>query len=1032
MNDDIISVFDNLQVELYGKAEMLITRVELENIKNYDSVTYDFEPGITAISGPNGSGKTTIIESIAYALFDYLPYKKEDFLKRGATKGIVRITFSSAVDGREYTVYRDTANSYYIYDPITKGRLVEQKSQVANWIREHLGIDPRTDLRTLFISTIGVPQGNFTLEFAEQPAKRKIGFDKVLRVEDYQKASEALRPLIKLLDNKANELGNEIARLTLEVSPFDNLVFEEYRLEVLQNNLKIDLTQGEKELHSIRSQIEHLNELHSRIETLRHETQHLESQLEGLEKVKINLVEVVRISEHSYALVQRSVAGYSDYKNALAELGELEPLIIKRDAIRKQLASDEKEAVKIEVLIQSQKEKQKQIEKFKGEILAMTAMIEIQDEIEMRLRELQRELTEISVLSNKLESEEISLKMLRNEFKKLTSMIEEAEAQKEIVAKISELENQKKLIEDRVKKAQVTYEKLLLSKTQIKQSKESIEKLRGEIAILENEIHAGQGVEKIARRLPDLEYEGKNLIEEITIIKTTVQREEKVISEIQDGLCPLLSQKCLNMKEGERLDTFFSLQVNQEKKRMRELERQQENINRRIIDAKNALKKSSQLEAQRVHLERCQQDFSIVQNSLNNLLNEMKSLPKVENDVQALTQELETLNHELRIAREAQMKYQGLGMLKEQLERISDEGLQKKSYLNQIREILSHKESSEAEKAELESKLITLNDPRGRTKLLRIEIINESAVNANLQLLEEKEAKVQQVITTLSNELQVFLALDEEIAKVREKRAINKKDYEVFIENQPIAALLDARRLELNQIDSELKVIKQDLVQKGEILNDILNIYDDTKRNALSETLEGLLKKLATLTAERNAALMRLDELRVEIQKLLGIKQKIEEVNQEKDQNERLLLITEFIREILKNSGPHITEAHLKSISIEANQLYRDITGNPMVSLKWDPGYEIILEDGGFERSFASLSGGEQMSAALSVRLALLKELSDIRVAFFDEPTTNMDDERRRNLAEQIGRIKDLNQLFIISHDDTFESFTDQLIELKN
>jgi exonuclease SbcC len=610
-------------------------------------------------------------------------------------------------------------------------------------------------------------------------------------------------------------------------------------------------------------------------------------------------------------------------------------------------------------------------------------------------------------------------------------MIEEAEVQKEIVEKIPELENQKKLIEDRVKKAQVTYEKLLLSKTQIKQSKESIEKLRGEIAILENEIIAGKGVEQIARQLPDLEYQGKNLIEEITIIKTTVQREEKVLSEIQDGLCPLLSQRCLNMKEGERLDTFFTLQVNQEKKRMRGLERQQENISRRIIDAKNALKKSSQLEVQRVHLERCQQDFSIVQNILNNLLNEMTSLPKVENDVQALTQELETLNQELQIAREAQMKYQGLGMLKEQLVRISDEGLQKKSYLNQIREKLSHKKSSEAEKAELESKLITLNDPRGRTKLLHIEINNETAVNASLQLLEEKEAQVQQVITTLSNELEVFFALDEEIAKVREKRAINKKDYEVFIENQPIAALLDARRQELNQIDSELRVIKQDFVQKGEILKDILNIYDDTKRNALSETLEGLLKELATLTAERNAALMRLDELRVEIQRLLGIKQNIEEVNQEKDQNERLLLITEFIREILKNSGPHITEAHLKSISIEANQLYRDITGNPMVSLKWDPGYEIILEDEGFERSFSSLSGGEQMSAALSVRLALLKELSDIRVAFFDEPTTNMDDERRRNLAEQIGRIKDLNQLFIISHDDTFESFTDQLIELK-
>jgi exonuclease SbcC len=51
-----------------------------------------------------------------------------------------------------------------------------------------------------------------------------------------------------------------------------------------------------------------------------------------------------------------------------------------------------------------------------------------------------------------------------------------------------------------------------------------------------------------------------------------------------------------------------------------------------------------------------------------------------------------------------------------------------------------------------------------------------------------------------------------------------------------------------------------------------------------------------------------------------------------------------------------------------------------------------------------------------------------VRIAFFDEPTTNMDEERRRNLAQQIGRIRDFDQLFVISHDDAFEGATDQII----
>ena len=70
------------------------------------------------------------------------------------------------------------------------------------------------------------------------------------------------------------------------------------------------------------------------------------------------------------------------------------------------------------------------------------------------------------------------------------------------------------------------------------------------------------------------------------------------------------------------------------------------------------------------------------------------------------------------------------------------------------------------------------------------------------------------------------------------------------------------------------------------------------------------------------------------------------------------------------------------------------------------------------------------MAAALSIRLAILKQLSDIRIAFFDEPTTNMDAERRENLAQQISQIKNFDQLFVISHDDTFENYVDSSLHL--
>ena len=41
-----------------------------------------------------------------------------------------------------------------------------------------------------------------------------------------------------------------------------------------------------------------------------------------------------------------------------------------------------------------------------------------------------------------------------------------------------------------------------------------------------------------------------------------------------------------------------------------------------------------------------------------------------------------------------------------------------------------------------------------------------------------------------------------------------------------------------------------------------------------------------------------------------------------------------------------------------------------------------------------------------------------------------MDAERRENLAMQISRITHFDQLFVISHDDTFEGYVDNVISI--
>ncbi|HTL87916.1 MAG TPA: SMC family ATPase, partial [Leptolyngbya sp.] len=135
-----------------------------------------------------------------------------------------------------------------------------------------------------------------------------------------------------------------------------------------------------------------------------------------------------------------------------------------------------------------------------------------------------------------------------------------------------------------------------------------------------------------------------------------------------------------------------------------------------------------------------------------------------------------------------------------------------------------------------------------------------------------------------------------------------------------------------------------------------------------------------------------------------------------------------FARKSYKDAAPRITERYVQSISYEADRLFRELLNRPNVALEWTRDYEIVVQEGAHSRRFVNLSGGEQMCAALAVRLALLKVLADIDIAFFDEPTTNMDRPRRESLAEAISNIKSLRQLFVISHDDTFEKVTENVI----
>jgi len=138
----------------------------------------------------------------------------------------------------------------------------------------------------------------------------------------------------------------------------------------------------------------------------------------------------------------------------------------------------------------------------------------------------------------------------------------------------------------------------------------------------------------------------------------------------------------------------------------------------------------------------------------------------------------------------------------------------------------------------------------------------------------------------------------------------------------------------------------------------------------------------------------------------------------------------DFVRKVIRDAGPYVTHALVQNVSHEAARIFGDILNDHTMRLSWGDDYAISVEQRGSEREFSQLSGGEKAAAAISVRLALLREMSEIRLAFFDEPTAHLDEVRRENLATQITQIRGFGQLFVISHDDAFERETHHVLRV--
>src|SRR6185369_2862343 len=298
------------------------------------------------------------------------------------------------------------------------------------------------------------------------------------------------------------------------------------------------------------------------------------------------------------------------------------------------------------------------------------------------------------------------------------------------------------------------------------------------------------------------------------------------------------------------------------------------------------------------------------------------------------------------------------------------------------------------------------------------------------------------LVTARKADLKVFADLDAAIVKAEQERQQHQSAKDAYTANLNVAQELASRQQSLQKMQQLFEALTADLKAKQAELDNKKQGFQPELLQSARQEKEQLLADIATLRQQiidlgRNAERLETDITHLkQIQEDIASKQLEIKSFAEKEK------LVKFLRgQVFNKMSAQLSERFREEISLRADRIYRTISETDE-ELYWGDNYQIVLkdmQDGTIrERSDDQLSGGQTMSAVVALRLALLQTIG-ARIAFFDEPTSNLDASRRENLAHafraiDVGREEVAehwyDQLFLISHDVAFTEITDQMIQI--
>jgi exonuclease SbcC len=537
----------------------------------------------------------------------------------------------------------------------------------------------------------------------------------------------------------------------------------------------------------------------------------------------------------------------------------------------------------------------------------------------------------------------------------------------------------------------------------------------------------------VAAEVPALEAEHARIEGKLRGLEVLHEHHRLSRQQSSGGACPFLGEPCLNIQRRgtNSLATYFDRLIVDDERELAPLRAE-------LVALAPRLERARQVKSYCDKLDEYEQQHRQAADRLAEL----------DAQVTALRQEQTTIEEWLagafpdeRALAEAQAHFKASDDADKRLRELAPLNAELKRNRERDAELVEETTICETELADLagteealqhvNADLAALGDPRQEVAALQGPAGERATREAATAALERTLAGVRARLIEIERALAPFASVDAEQRAIEEELERTRPGYTRYFQHEQTAARLPECETALAAATAAAHTAAAARERVASQLASARAAFDADELARVTADAKRLTEERGGVTERLRAAQQESQRLTAEIARVEALLDDLRVATEERDTLLDLEKMLQQFRDTIKEAGPNIMKALLRQISIEANRIFGEILGDRSAQLAWENDYEIVLRRDGKERSFAQLSGGEQMSAALAVRLALLRGLTRLDIAFFDEPTQNMDGERRGNLAEQIRRVRGFEQLVVISHDDTFEQGLDNVIHLE-